>query len=130
MRGPVGLNSPESIELRFDPGGSVTVMAASTAGGQHHATIYTQIVSDMLGLDAESIEVVEGDTSKHSWGSGTGAARTATICGSVVMLAAEKTIEKGRRIAAHLLEAAAADIEFEDGTYRVAGTDRAYWQRT
>jgi carbon-monoxide dehydrogenase large subunit len=122
---PSGSPAPEAAELRFDPGGTVTVLTASTAGGQSHATIYTQIVSDMLGLDVESIEVVEGDTSKHSWGSGTGAARTATICGSVVMLAAEKTIEKGRRIAAHLLEAAPADIEFEDGTYTVAGTDRA-----
>ena len=121
---PSGSPAPEMAELRFDPGGTVTVLAASTAGGQSHATIYTQIVSDVLGMDAENIQVVEGDTGKHSWGSGTGAARTATICGSVVLLAAEKTREKGRRIAAHLLEAADADIEFEDGVYRVAGTDR------
>jgi len=122
---PSGSPAPEAVELRFDPGGTVTVLAASTAGGQSHATIYTQIVSDRLGIDAENIEVVEGDTDRHSWGSGTGAARTATICGSTVLLAAEKVIEKGRRIAAHMLEAAASDIEFEDGTFRVAGTDRA-----
>ena len=121
---PSGSPAPEMAELRFDPGGTVTVLTASTAGGQSHATIFTQIVSDILGMDAEKIQCVEGDTSRHSWGSGTGAARTATICGSVVMLAAEKTREKGRRIAAHMLEAADADIEFADGVYRVAGTDR------
>ncbi len=121
---PSGSPAVEAVELRFDPSGSVTVMTASTAGGQSHATIYTQIVSEKLGMDAENIQVVEGDTSKHSFGSGTGAARTATICGSTVLLAAEKTIEKARRIAAHLLEAAADDIEFESGIFRVAGTDR------
>ena len=121
---PSGSPAPEMAELRFDPGGTVTVLTASTAGGQSHQTIFTQIVSGILGIDAEQIQCVEGDTSKHSWGSGTGAARTATICGSVVMLAAEKTREKGRKIAAHLLEAAETDIEFEDGTYRVAGTDK------
>lgn len=80
-------------ELRFDPSGTVTVLTASTAGGQSHQTIYTQIVSEVLGMDSDMIRCVEGDTSKHAWGSGTGAARTATICGSVVLLAAEKTRE-------------------------------------
>ena len=122
---PSGSPSPESIELRFDPGGSVTVMAASTAGGQNHATIYTQIVSHVLGMDVENIRVVEGDTSKVSWGSGTGAARTATICGTTVLKAAEKTLEKGRRIAAHILEADGKEVEFEDGNYRVPGTNRS-----
>ena len=121
---PSGSPAVEAVELRFDPGGSVTVMTASTAGGQSHATIYTQIVSEKLGMEIEQIDVVEGDTSRHSFGSGTGAARTATICGSTVLLAAEKTIAKASRIAAHLLEAAVDDIEFEDGTFWVAGTDR------
>ena len=116
--------SPEAAELRFDPGGTATVLVGSTAGGQSHETIYTQIVSDRLGLDAETIRVIEGDTDKLSWGTGTGAARTATIGGTVVYLAIDKVIAKGRRIAAHLLEAAEADIEFEDGRYTVAGTDR------
>jgi carbon-monoxide dehydrogenase large subunit len=81
-------------------------------------------VSDRLGLDAETIRVVEGDTDSLSWGTGTGAARTATIGGGAVYHAVDKVIEKGRRIAAHLLEAAGADIEFKDGAFRVAGTDR------
>jgi carbon-monoxide dehydrogenase large subunit len=122
---PSGSPAPEMAELRFDPSGTVTVLTASTAGGQSHQTIYTQIVSDVLGIDSEQIQCVEGDTSKHSWGSGTGAARTATICGSVVLLAAEKTREKCRKIAAHMLEAAEEDIDFDDGTFTVAGTDRS-----
>jgi carbon-monoxide dehydrogenase large subunit len=117
--------SPEAAELRFDPGGTVTVLVGSTAGGQSHETIYTQIVSDRLGLEAETIRVIEGDTDKLSWGTGTGAARTATIGGTVVFKAVDKVIEKGRRIAAHLLETAEADVEFEDGAYTVSGTDRS-----
>jgi aerobic carbon-monoxide dehydrogenase large subunit len=117
--------SPETAEVRFDPGGTVTVLVGSTAGGQSHETIYTQILSDRLGLEAESIRVVEGDTDKLSWGTGTGAARTATIGGTAVCKAVDKVIAKGRRIAAHLLEAAEADIEFKNGAYTVAGTDRS-----
>jgi len=117
--------SPETAELRFDPGGTATIVVGSTAGGQSHETIYTQIVSEKLGLEVETIRVIEGDTEKLSWGTGTGAARTATIGGSAVFKAVEKVIEKGRRIAAHMLEAAATDIEFEDGVFSVAGTDRS-----
>ena len=116
--------SPETAEVRFDPGGNVTVLVGSTAGGQSHETIYTQIVSARLGLEAESIRVVEGDTDKLSWGTGTGAARTATIGGGAVFKAVDKVIEKGKRIAAHLLEAADADIEFGNGAFNVVGTDR------
>jgi carbon-monoxide dehydrogenase large subunit len=117
--------SPETAELRFDPGGTATIIVGSTAGGQSHETIYTQIISDRLGLDAETIEVVEGDTSRLSWGTGTGGARTATIAGTAVFKAVDKVVEKTKRIAAHMLEAAEADIEFADGTFTVAGTDRS-----
>lgn len=116
--------SPETAELRFDPGGTLTVLVGSTAGGQSHETIYTQIVSHRLGIDAEKIKVVEGDTDKLSWGTGTGAARTATIGGTAVFKAVDKVIEKSRRIAAHKLEAGVDDVEFEDGVFRIAGTDR------
>jgi carbon-monoxide dehydrogenase large subunit len=116
--------SPETAELRFDPGGTATILVGSTAGGQSHETIYTQIISDRLGLEAETIEVVEGDTSRLSWGTGTGGARTATIAGTAVFKAVDKVIEKTKCIAAHMLEAAEADIEFADGKFTVAGTDR------
>jgi len=117
--------SPETAELRFDPGGTVTILVGSTAGGQSHETIYTQIVSERLGLEAEDIRVIEGDTEKLSWGTGTGAARTATIGGTVVFKAVDKIIAKGKQIAAHLLEAAEPDIEFKDGAYIVSGTDKS-----
>ncbi|MDB5594397.1 MAG: hypothetical protein JWM36_1358 [Hyphomicrobiales bacterium] len=117
--------SPEAAELRFDPGGDVTILVGSTAGGQSHETIYTQIVSGMLGIEAESIRVIEGDTDKLSWGTGTGAARTATIGGTTVMKATEKIIAKARRIAAHMLETGVDDITFEQGVFSVAGTDRS-----
>ena len=117
--------SPETAELRFDPGGTVTILVGSTAGGQSHETIYTQIVSERLGLEAEDIRVIEGDTEKLSWGTGTGAARTATIGGTVVFKAVDKIIAKGKQIAAHLLEAAEPDIEFKDRAYIVSGTDKS-----
>ncbi|MBX9759001.1 MAG: xanthine dehydrogenase family protein molybdopterin-binding subunit [Beijerinckiaceae bacterium] len=117
--------SPEAAELRFDPSGGVTILVGSTAGGQSHETIYTQIVSDRLGIDAENIRVIEGNTEKLSWGTGTGAARTATIGGSVVFKAVDKIIEKAKRIAAHALEASVNDVSFEDGVFRIAGTDRS-----
>jgi carbon-monoxide dehydrogenase large subunit len=117
--------APECAELRFDPGGTVTVLAASTAGGQCHATIYTQIVSQALGMDVEKIRVVEGDTSRMAWGSGTGAARTATLSGTNVLKAAEKIREKGRRIAAHLLEVKLDTVNFEDGIYFAVGTNKS-----
>jgi carbon-monoxide dehydrogenase large subunit len=117
--------SPEAAELRFDPGGGLTILVGSTAGGQSHETIYTQIVSQTLGYDAEKIRVIEGDTDKLSWGTGTGAARTATIGGSVVFKAAEKIIAKAKRIAAHRLEAGFDDIIFDNGVFAVAGTDRS-----
>jgi carbon-monoxide dehydrogenase large subunit len=116
--------TPEVAELRFDPSGTVTVLVGTTAGGQGHETVYTQIVSDRLGIDADLIRVVEGDTDTMSWGTGTGSARVATIGGSVVFQASEKIIAKTRRLAAHLLEAAEADIEFKDGVFTVTGTDR------
>lgn len=116
--------SPETAELRFDPGGHATIIVGSTAQGQSHETIYMQIVSGLLGLDAERMRVIEGDTGALSWGTGTGGARTATIGGTAVLKAAEKVLAKAKRLAAHLLEAGVDDIQFEDGTFRVAGTDR------
>ncbi len=117
--------SPEAAELRFDPSGGVTILVGSTAGGQSHETIYTQIVSDRLGIDVENIRVIEGNTEKLSWGTGTGAARTATIGGTVVYKAVDKVIAKAKRIAAHALEASVDDISLEDGVFSVAGTDRS-----
>ena len=116
--------SLESMEIRFDPTGTVTLNAGTTQQGQGHETIYKQIMCDQLGLDPDDIRVVEGDTDTLAFGGGTGGSRSATIGGSTVLMASRKIAEKGKKIAAALLEAAEADIEFTDGQYIVAGTDR------
>jgi carbon-monoxide dehydrogenase large subunit len=117
--------TPETAEVRFDPQGTATILVGSTAQGQSHETIYAQLLSQTLGLDSAQIRVVEGDTDRLAWGEGTGASRTATIAGSAVAKAIEKIVLKGKRIAAHILEAAETDIDFKDGRYAIAGTDRS-----
>ncbi|MCD6075904.1 MAG: carbon monoxide dehydrogenase, partial [Rhodospirillales bacterium] len=116
--------TPETAELRFDPQGTATILVGSTAQGQSHETIYAQLVSQALGLDADQIRVVEGDTERLAWGEGTGASRTATIGGGALAKAIDKVVLKGKRIAAHLLEAGESDIDFADSRYTVIGTDR------
>jgi carbon-monoxide dehydrogenase large subunit len=86
-------------------------------------TSYKQLVSDRLGVDAERIDVVMGDTDRSPRGL-TGGSRALPVAGSALHEASRKIVEKGRQIAAHLLEAAAADIEYGDGAFRIVGTDR------
>jgi aerobic carbon-monoxide dehydrogenase large subunit len=115
----------ERMELRFDPGGTVTIVAGTLSHGQGHATTYAQLVSDWLGVPFESIRLVQGDTDAVPFGRGTYASRSAMLGGSALRAAADAIIEKAKPLAAHLLEAAAADLEFEEGRFNVAGTDRA-----
>ena len=117
--------STETAELRFDPSGTAIILAGSTPHGQGHATIYKQLVCEKLGLAPEDIRVIEGDTDKVSFGTGTGGSRTAAIGTSAVLMATEKVIAKARKIAAHFLEASEQDITLEDGTFTIAGTDRS-----
>jgi len=114
----------ETAEIRFDPSGTVTLLVGTTPHGQGHETIYKQLVCEKLGLAPEDIRVVEGDTDKVTFGTGTGGSRSASIGTSAVFEAVGKVVEKGRKIAAHMLEAAEADIEFEDGAFAVSGTDK------
>jgi len=114
----------ETVQVRFDPAGSVTVVPGSISHGQGHETLYKILVSDRFGIDADLIRVARNDTDVAADGGGTFASRTAVLGGSALTLAMDKIIDKGRRIAAHLLEAAAADIQFEKAAFRVAGTDR------
>ena len=114
----------EGAEIRFDRTGTVTIFSGSVTQGQGHETVYKQIVCDRLGLTPEEVLYVWGDTDKVAFGHGTGGSRSATLGGSAVMQATEKVVEKARRIAAHMLEAAVDDIEFDGGTFRIAGTDR------
>jgi len=115
---------PETAELRFDPSGTLTVLVGTTPHGQGHETIYKQFVCEKLGIDPDKVRVVEGDTDKVSFGTGTGGSRTATIGTMAVFEATQKVIDKAKPLAAHMLEAASGDIEFANGTYTVAGTDK------
>jgi carbon-monoxide dehydrogenase large subunit len=115
----------ERMELRFDPGGTVTIVAGTHSHGQGHATTYAQMVSDWLGVPFDRVRHVQGDTDAVPYGRGTYAARSAVLGGSALRLAADAIIEKARLMAGHLMEAAPADIEFADGYFRIAGTDRA-----
>ncbi|HEX7008210.1 MAG TPA: xanthine dehydrogenase family protein molybdopterin-binding subunit [Alphaproteobacteria bacterium] len=114
----------ESAEIRFNPTGTVTVFSGSHSHGQGHATTFAQVVSDYLGVPVENIEVVEGDTARTQFGMGTYGSRSLSVGGSAIVKAADKIIAKGKKIAAHLLEASEADIEFDHGKFKVAGTDR------
>ena len=115
----------EAAQIRFDASGTATLMLGSVHHGQGHATTFTQIACDRLGLDPAGVRYVSGDTDQISFGRGSFASRSAALGGSAVALSAEKIIAKGKRIAAHLLEAAEDDLAFDDGVFSVAGTDRA-----
>jgi carbon-monoxide dehydrogenase large subunit len=115
----------EVAEVRFDPSGSATLLIGTQSSGQGHQTAYAQLLADKLGIDLKDVRVVQGDTETMSFGRGTGGSRSLPVGGVAVERAAEKLIEKGRKIAAHRLEAAEADIEFADGNFRIAGTDRS-----
>ena len=117
--------SNERMEIRFDASGSVTVVAGTFSHGQGHETVYAQMVSDWLGVDFASVRLVQGDTDAVSIGRGTFGSRSMTVGGSALRIAADKIVERGREIAAWLLEAASDDIEFDAGAFRVAGTDRS-----
>lgn len=112
------------VGLQFDPGGHLTLTMTGQTNGQGHATTFAQVAASRLGIPAGSIHVVQGDTDRVGIGTGTGGSRTATVAGTAIYHASIKLVEKGRRIAAQLMEASPEDIEFEQGRFRVAGTDR------
>ncbi len=114
----------EDARIRFEPDGGVRVFVGTQSNGQGHETAYAQIVAERLGVPFESIRVVQGDTESLDSGGGTGGSRSLALGGSAVCVAVARIVDTGKRIAAHLLEAAAVDIEFADGVFSVAGTDR------
>jgi carbon-monoxide dehydrogenase large subunit len=116
----------ETVMVRFDPAGGVTVVPGSISHGQGHETMYKIVVSDRLGIPQESIRVARNDTDLAPHGGGTFASRTAVLGGSAASISCDKIIDKGKKIAAHMMEAAVADIEFDakGSLFRVAGTDR------
>jgi len=114
----------DRMDLRFDPGGSLTIFAGTHSHGQGHATVFAQIVHELLGVPFEDIQFVQGDTAQVAMGRGTYGARSAVVGGSALKLAADAMIEKGKSLASAMMEADAADIEFKEGSYRVSGTDK------
>ena len=114
----------ERMEIRFDPSGMATIVAGTHSHGQGHATTYAQLASDWLGIPFENIRLVQGDTDAVSFGRGTYASRSAMLGGSALRAASDAIIEKAKPLAAHLLEAAATDLEFKEGKFSVVGTDR------
>lgn len=123
--GPADRPFEEAAEIRFDPTGSATIFMGTHSHGQGHETTFRQIANFALGLPPERVRIVYGDTDAVFHGRGTFGSRSMATGGAALMRAAEKVIERGRVIAAHLLEAAQADIEFSDGHFTVAGTDHA-----
>ncbi len=120
-----GVGQWESANIKFDPTGSVTLHVGGHSHGQGHETVYAQIVAEHLGVPFESIVVSHGDTGSVPFGMGTYGSRSGPVGGAAIFKAAEKVAEKGKKIAAHLMEASEADIEFADGTFSVAGTDKS-----
>jgi len=115
----------EAGEVRVHPTGKVTVYTGSHAHGQGHETTFAQVMADKFGIPMEDIEIVHGDTSKILFGMGTYGSRSIAVGGTAMVKAADKVIAKGKKIAAHLMEADEGDIEFKDGKFQVAGTDKA-----
>ena len=115
----------ETARVRFDPTGTVTLLIGTISHGQGHETMYKQVLSDRLGLAAADIRVVQGDTDLTGVGSGTFGSRSAALGGTACVLACEKIVDKGKTVAAHLLEANTGDVAFDDGIFTIAGTDRS-----
>ncbi|MBS0336931.1 MAG: molybdopterin-dependent oxidoreductase, partial [Proteobacteria bacterium] len=118
-----GGGTGDTVRLKVDPAGTVTLVSGMQDNGQGHVTTFVQILSEKLGIDADRIRVVQGDTDAVPSGM-TGGSRFLALGGVASMGAADKVIDQGKQAAASLLEAAAADIEYGDGEFRIAGTDR------
>lgn len=122
--GPIERPSEEFVEIRFDQSGNAHVLTGSTSQGQGHVTAFTQLIGEFLGLPASRIRVSFGDTDQVAFGRGGGGSRTAAAVGASLRVASDKLIARGREIAAHLLEADVHKIEFQEGLFRVARSNR------
>ena len=114
----------ECGEIRVHPTGSVTVFTGSHSHGQGHETTFAQVVAARLGIPVENVDVVHGDTGRVPFGMGTYGSRSISVGGAAIMKALDKIEAKAKKIAAHLLEASDADIDFAGGEFKVKGTDK------
>ncbi len=119
--GPV----PEYAEIRFQPSGSAMLLLGTKTHGQGHETSFKQILHEKIGIDPTDVHFIDGDTDRVAFGMGSNGSRSMVTGGSALVLAADKIIDKGKKIAAHMMEVAVGDIEFEDAKFTVAGTDRS-----
>jgi carbon-monoxide dehydrogenase large subunit len=115
----------DRMVLRFDPSGMLTILAGTHSHGQGHQTVYAQMVTEWLGVPFENVRFVQGDTDAVPIGRGSYGSRSMHVGGNALKKAADNIIEKAKPMAAMMMEAAAGDIEFEDGSFRIVGTDRA-----
>jgi carbon-monoxide dehydrogenase large subunit len=115
----------DAATVRVNATGNISVMVGAHSHGQGHETVFAQIVAEKLGVPEASVEIVHGDTSKIPFGMGSYGSRSLAVCGVAVTKAIDKIVAKGKKIAAHMLEASEADISFEAGKFSVAGTDKA-----
>ncbi len=123
LGGRVGLW--ESAHVRVHPTGTVTLFTGTHSHGQSHETTFAQLIAEKLGIPFDNVEVVHGDTAKSAFAMGTYGSRSLAVGGSAIVQAVDKIVAKGRKIAAHLLEAGEGDVEFRDGKFTVKGTDRS-----
>jgi carbon-monoxide dehydrogenase large subunit len=119
-----GVGLYESGEVRVNPTGSVTVFTGSHSHGQGHETTFAQVVAGKFGIPIEQVEVVHGDTGRMEFGLGTYGSRSLAVGGSALVKSADKVIDKGKRISAHMLETTPEDMDFDQGVYRARGTNR------
>jgi len=115
----------ESVDLRFEPDGKVALRTGAQAMGQGHLSTFVPLVAKRLGIDESRVRLVQGDSDEVPAGTPSVASRSIMMAGSAAALACDHAVEKGRRAMAHLFEVDPGDVEFADGTFRVAGTDRA-----
>jgi carbon-monoxide dehydrogenase large subunit len=115
----------ESASVRVHPTGGVTIFTGTHSHGQGHETTFAQLAAEYLGVPVEQVEISHGDTDKIPFGMGTYGSRSLAVGGSAIVQALEKIIAKGKKIAAHLLEASEGDVEFKEGKFTVVGTDRS-----
>ncbi|MCW5687184.1 MAG: xanthine dehydrogenase family protein molybdopterin-binding subunit [Pseudolabrys sp.] len=121
--GPQGMPMEEAVEIRFDSGGSCTIVSGSHSHGQGHETVLKQFAAQYLGLVPDQVRIVSGDTDEVAHGRGSFGSRTMMAAGTAFATAAQRVIDRGKKVAAHLLEVGEGDIDFADGSFNVAGTD-------
>ena len=119
-----GGSGKEDARMSLDPDGGVTVSVSTQNNGQGHATAYGQVISDKLGLPPEAIRIRQGDSDDLAFGHGTGGSRSLLMGSGAILAASDKMLARARAVAAHLLEAAEADIGFDAGQFTIVGTDR------